>query len=362
MRYTNLENAYEAEEVLILTEVDYSTLAKEAAADAPSDVGSETPSGGGESAETPSDGGAESEAPPDNGAEAETPSDAGTSETPSPENADWSVTYPVRVTNGFADFTEAPAGLAVRITANPAPMGQRFANWGGASGLTFLSGGVSSATAVFVMPAAPLYLSALYGEASSVFDDVEPGAYYEEPVAWAVSRGVTNGTSPTTFSPHDTCTRAQILTFLYRAAGSPPVYSENPFPDVSPDVYYYRPAIWAEERGLVADALFEPDTPCTRAAVMTYFWKLADCPTGNPNPFEDLPDWTDYTEAVAWAVSRGITTGTTPTTFEPERTCTRAQIATFLYRHLVETGGTLNQQTREAPDDTLFSPEGIVPF
>lgn len=375
LRYANLENAYDAEEVLILTEVDYSAIAGNSAAtsgsatetpsgntEAPSDSGAtpsdsgaadtETPSGDGEpGAEIPSGNGespsGEGDVPSDNG---ETPPDSGeTLSATDPENADWSVTYPVRVTDGYADFTEAPAGLAIRITANPAPMGQRFLSWGGAVGLTFLSGSVSSASATFIMPDAPLYLSAVYEAAT--FGDVEPGSYYEQPVSWAVALGITNGTTNATFSPHDTCTRAQILTFLYRAAGEPPVYGENPFSDVSGSEYFYRAALWAAERGLVEPPAFEPDMPCTRAAVMTYLWILADSPTGAENPFEDLPDWTDYTEAVAWAVSRGVTTGTTPTTFEPERTCTRAQIVTFLYRYLVETGGTLNQPTREAPDE-----------
>ena len=359
LRYTNLENAYEVEEVLILTEVDYAATAGDAVALTPSN-GAETAQAapdGAENAAEPSNNGASTETPSDNGANPETapPDDNGAADAqlesnlpaPAPDYLDWSVTYPVRVTNGFSDVTEAPAGLAVRVTANPAPDGQRFMTWGGAMGLTFLSGNVSSETATFIMPSSALFLSATYETAG--FGDVDPGSYYAQPVAWAVSRGITNGTTPTTFNPHDTCTRAQILTFLYRAAGEPPVYSGNPFPDVSEGDYFYRPAIWAAERGLVEGLTFEPSMPCTRAAVMTYLWKLAGSPTGAQNPFEDLPDWTDYVDAVAWAVSRGITTGTTPTTFEPERTCTRAQIVTFLYRHLVETGGTLNQPEREVP-------------
>ena len=176
-------------------------------------------------------------------------------------------------------------------------MGQRFLSWGGALGLTFLSGSASSETAVFVMPSEGLYLSAVYEAAT--FSDVEPGSYYEQPVSWAVSKGITNGTSPQTFSPHETCTRAQILTFLYRAAGEPPVTIGNPFTDVASNVYYYRPALWAAENGLVEAPTFDPNMPCTRAAVMTYLWKLAGSPTGAVNPFEDLPDWTDYADAVA---------------------------------------------------------------
>ncbi|MBQ9492518.1 MAG: S-layer homology domain-containing protein [Oscillibacter sp.] len=324
LRYNNLENVYEAEEILFLTEADYA---------AP---------------------------PPDHGDSTEPAAEPVTEPVTEPENADWSVTYPIAVTEGQSNFSEAPAGIAVSVTANPAPMGQRFLSWGGASGLTFTQGSVSSASATFLMPPEPLYLSAVYEAVR--FDDVEPGTYYDQPVSWAVSQGVTNGMTRTTFNPHETCTRAQILTFLYRAAGEPEIRGGNPFPDVSPEVYYYRPALWAAERGLVDGPLFEPDTPCTRAAVMVYFWKLAGAPAGSRNPFADVPEWTDYAAAVAWGVSRGITGGTTPTTFEPERTCTRAQIVTFLYRHLVETGGTLRaayeapiQTNGEEPENPEFS-------
>ena len=358
LRYTNLENAYEAEEILILTEVDYLKVSGNAAAQNPpsdsatTDNGATTPNP--DAGTTPDAGNVGG----NHGGESVPPTE---SPVTAPENADWSVTYPVRVTDGYADFTEAPAGIAVRLTANPAPAGQRFLSWGGAAGLTFTEGGLSSAIATFLMPSEGLYLSAVYEAAS--FADVERGAYYEQPVAWAVSKGVTNGTSPTTFSPHDTCTRAQILTFLYRAAGEPEVFSPNPFPDVAPGVYYYRPAIWAAERGLVNTSTFDPDTPCTRATVMMYFWILAGSPGGNHNPFDDVPNYMDYADAVAWAVSRGITTGTTQYTFEPERTCSRGQIVTFLYRHLVETGGTLtppSYRTPDAPPNTGATDDGAT--
>ena len=392
LRYNNLTNVYEVDEVVNLTEVDYTSLDRNAANTSTPDSGhtseavpdnghTSAPDSGHTSTPAP-DNGHTSQPAPDNG-HTPAPDNGHTEPVPglSPENADWSVTYPVTVTAGYADYAQAPAGVAVSVTANPAPDGQRFMTWGGASGLTFVRGSLSSASATFLMPSAPLYLSAVYQQAG--FDDVEPGAYYAQPVAWAISRGITNGVSPTSFSPHDTCTRAQILTFLYRAAGEPEIRSGNPFPDVMPGVYYYRPAIWAAERGLVDSASFYPDTPCTRAAVMVYFWKLADAPTGYRNPFDDVPDWMDYAQAIAWGVSRGITGGTTPTTFEPERTCTRAQIVTFLYRHLVETGGALytpnipipepadNPETAQpepvaetqdnGDSDQTFAPEAVTP-
>ena len=337
LRYTNLENAYEVEEVLILAERDYAS----AVADPSPAIPAPVPDNGGASGVP--DGGSGSGGTPDGGASVE----------PDWMGLDWSVTYPVTVTNGAANFAAAPQGLAVSVQANPAPLGKRFLSWGGALGLTFTNGGASSASATFIMPAEPLYLSAVYEDVR--FSDVPEGAYYDAPVSWAVAKGITNGTSPTTFNPADTCTRAQILTFLYRAAGEPEIHISNPFPDVSPDVYYYRPALWAAERALISGYSFDGDTPCTRSAVMLYLWKLAGSPIGNYNPFEDVPAEAEYAQAVAWAVSRGVTTGTTPTTFNPHDTCTRAQIVTFLYRYLEETGAALE------PDEMTAPPEDVTP-
>lgn len=165
------------------------------------------------------------------------------------------------------------------------------------------------------------------------FTDVADSAYYAAPVAWAVENGITSGTTTTTFSPNATCTTAQILTFLWRAKGSPePTSKTNTFTDIKESDYYYKAALWAKENGLVSGSTFNGSTPCTRAATVTYLWKLAGSPSAASASFTDVPATAKYSQAVAWAVSKGITSGTSATTFSPDTTCTRAQIVTFLYR------------------------------
>ena len=164
------------------------------------------------------------------------------------------------------------------------------------------------------------------------FTDVSANAYYADAVLWAVENGITSGTSATTFSPNNTCTTAQILTFLWRANGSPVVSGDNPFSDVSTGAYYYHAALWAREKGLIFGSAFNGDTPCTRAATVTYLWKLAGQPSAGASGFTDVPSSASYAQSVAWAVREGITSGTSASTFSPDNTCTRAQIVTFLYR------------------------------
>lgn len=164
------------------------------------------------------------------------------------------------------------------------------------------------------------------------FSDVRADVYYADAVLWAVENGITSGTSATTFSPNNTCTTAQILTFLWRANGSPVVSGDNPFSDVSTGAYYYQAALWAREKGLISGSAFNGDTPCTRAATVTYLWKLAGQPSAGASGFTDVPSSASYAQAVAWAVREGITSGTSASTFSPNNTCTRAQIVTFLYR------------------------------
>lgn len=166
-----------------------------------------------------------------------------------------------------------------------------------------------------------------------VFTDVPETAYFAAPVKWAVEQGITLGTTDTTFSPYNTCSKGQILTFLWRGNGSPEPTAENPFTDVNESNYFYKAALWASEKGMVTGTEFAASTPCTRAMTMEYMWKAA----GSPAPakaaaFTDVASDASYAGAVAWAVEQGITTGTTDTTFTPANTCTRGQIATFLYR------------------------------
>ena len=172
--------------------------------------------------------------------------------------------------------------------------------------------------------------------ASASFDDVSAGQYFYDPVMWAVGRGITNGTTAMTFSPHNTCTRNHILTFLWRANGSPAARISNPFSDVDASGDFGRAALWAYEKGLVSGTHFHGDDPCSRAEAVTYLWKLAGRPATGRSAFTDVPPNADYAQAVAWAVERGITKGTSETTFNPSGTCTRGQIVTFLYRAYVE--------------------------
>lgn len=165
--------------------------------------------------------------------------------------------------------------------------------------------------------------------APTAFTDVPADQYFAQPVAWAVERGITTGTSATEFSPNNTCTTAQILTFLWHSQGDPAVSIANPFSDVAEDEYFYNAALWAYEKGLVEGTTFGGSTPCTRMSTVTYLWKLSSQPAPTTeNKFTDVDS-----PAVTWAVEAGITAGTGDATFTPEQTCTRGQIVTFLYRY-----------------------------
>ena len=166
------------------------------------------------------------------------------------------------------------------------------------------------------------------------FTDVTTQDYFADPVVWAVENGVTAGTSENTFGPYDTCTTAQIITFLWRAYGSRVPSYQHGFADIPEGSCYADAAAWARDEGLVSGALFHGNDPATRAATMTYLWKLADRPEAGTVPFSDVPAGADYAQAVSWAVSEGITAGTGPDTFGPDVICTRAQIVTFLYQAL----------------------------
>lgn len=169
------------------------------------------------------------------------------------------------------------------------------------------------------------------------FTDVAPGAYYTDAVLWAVANGITNGTTATTFSPNKTCTRGQTVTFLWRAAGSPaPTATENPFTDVKPGDYYYNAVLWAVEKGVTKGATaatFAPGATVTRGQTVTFLYRAAGAQAGEKsNPFSDVAAGAYYTDAVLWAVEKGITNGKTATAFVPNEGCTRGQIVTFLYR------------------------------
>ena len=171
----------------------------------------------------------------------------------------------------------------------------------------------------------------------NAFVDVVQDAYYFEPVQWAVANGITNGLSPDSFGPDATCTRAQIVTFLWRANGSPaPTSDNNPFTDVPAGQWYTDAVLWAVEKGITSDTsatTFSPDAGCTRGQVATFLWRAEGEPaSGGENIFSDLGVGAYYYDAVLWAVENSITNGMGDGTFAPDATCTRGQIVTFLYR------------------------------
>ena len=170
------------------------------------------------------------------------------------------------------------------------------------------------------------------------FKDIKESDYFYTPVLWVVSKGITTGTSATTFSPNSPALRAQIVTFLWRAAGCPePSATQNPFVDVSKSDYYYKAVLWAVESGITngTDAThFSPLRVCSRCEVVTFLYRAFGQPPveTRESPFSDVASNSWFAAPVLWAVSEGITTGLTPTTFAPHSRCTRSQIATFLYR------------------------------
>ena len=171
------------------------------------------------------------------------------------------------------------------------------------------------------------------------FTDVPTGAYYEEAVGWAVEKGITKGTSDSTFTPDGVCTRAQAVTFLWRAAGSPAAKAGSlPFADVKAGSYYDDAVRWAVENGVTVGTsatTFSPNATCSRAQIVTFLWRAQKSPAaGSANPFDDVADSAYYADAVQWAVQKDITKGTGATAFSPDANCIRAQIVTFLYRSM----------------------------
>ncbi|MDO4314388.1 MAG: S-layer homology domain-containing protein [Oscillospiraceae bacterium] len=174
-------------------------------------------------------------------------------------------------------------------------------------------------------------------ERTNPFTDVKTSAYYYDAVLWAVDQGITNGATATTFGPGITCTRGQIVTFLWRAAGSPaPGSRVNPFEDVKPGAYYYDAVLWAVEQGITngtTATAFSPNATVNRGQTVTFLWRAAGSPAAaGSNPFADVKPGSYCYDAVLWAVEQGITNGSTATTFGPAASCTRGQIVTFLYR------------------------------
>ena len=193
----------------------------------------------------------------------------------------------------------------------------------------------------FTMPGSKVTVDASFKQVETAlegrFSDVTKSDYYYNAVLWAVDQGITSGTTATTFSPNASCTRAQMVTFLWRANGSPKAAKVNSFTDVSADAYYYDAVLWAAEKGITSGTTattFSPDAVLTRAQTVTFLWRANGSPVVNyAMNFADVDGSTYYAEAVRWAVSEGITAGTSSDRFSPDADCTRAQIMTFMYRN-----------------------------
>lgn len=249
------------------------------------------------------------------------------------------IQYAVSVLNdgngkAFASPAKAAADTAITLTATP-NAGYHFKAW------RVILGGVTITDNKFTMPAEDVEVQAVFEKDAPIskhpFLDVPAGAYYEDAVVWAVGKGITSGTNATTFDPNGTCTRAQAVTFLWRAAGSPtPKTKLMPFPDVPVGSYYWNAVLWAIEQGITEGTsylTFSPNDSCTRAQIVTFLWRSKGNPAVSGNaPFTDVPPDAYYAAAVTWAEKNGITGGIGNGLFGSNNTCTRAQIVTFLYR------------------------------
>ena len=190
----------------------------------------------------------------------------------------------------------------------------------------------------FTMPAGKVEVKATFMEDNSVlnfFYDVPNGAYFYEAVKWAVDKGVTNGLSDTMFGPYESCTRAQIVTFLWRAAGSPEPKTASSFTDVPASAYYAKAVAWAIENGItngMTETMFAPNATCTRGQSVTFLYRALKGTASGSTNFTDVKPDAFYADAINWAVANNVTNGTSNTTFSPNADCTRAEIVTFLYR------------------------------
>ena len=204
---------------------------------------------------------------------------------------------------------------------------------GNALALTDLGDGKYS----FVMPGSKVSVEASFVKTavSTGFADVPADAYFADAVKWAVDKGVTNGLTDSLFGPYEPCTRAQIVTFLWRAAGSPEPTSTSTFADVPASAYYAKAVAWAVENG-ITDGMtateFAPDATCTRGQSVTFLYRALKGTAGSGASFGDVASGAFYADAVNWAVASNVTNGTSDTTFSPDASCTRAEIVTFLYR------------------------------
>ena len=225
--------------------------------------------------------------------------------------------------------------------ATPATGTKYKETWSGNFSWNLDSSGLTDPDGYADMSAAEI-LADLFGDAETQpsqkgFNDVKPGDYFYDAVNWAVEKGITTGTSATTFSPNASCTRAQIVTFLWRASGSPePKTASNPFTDVAANAYYCKAVLWAVENGITTGTsatTFSPDAPCTRAQGVTFLWRANGSKAASAAAsFTDVASDAYYAPAVAWAAEQNVTGGVGNGRFSPDTTCTRAQIVSMLYR------------------------------
>ena len=252
----------------------------------------------------------------------------------------YDVTTPSKPENGSVtvDPERARSGSRVTVTVTPDSgykLGELVVTDRDGKKLELTDKGNGQYT--FTMPSGKVEVAAEFVKEVEVspFADVATDAYYYDAVKWAVEKGVTNGVSETLFGPDQACTRAQIVTFLWRAAGSPEPKSGSSFVDVAADAYYAKSVAWAVENGITkgtSETTFHPDETCTRAQGVTFLYralgKLAAAQAG----FTDVAADSYYADAVNWAAENGVTNGISETLFGPDGSCTRAQIVTFLYR------------------------------
>ncbi|HAL62990.1 MAG TPA: hypothetical protein DCO93_00940 [Clostridiales bacterium] len=248
----------------------------------------------------------------------------------------------VKADNGSVSLspTNAAKGSTVTITVSP-DEGYRLA------GLTVTdqNGKEIAITEkdgkyTFIMPTGKATVTPVFekadGAVKNPFVDVKNSDYFYDAVLWAVNGNITKGTSDTTFSPNESCTRAQTVTFLWRAAGSPePKKTKNPFTDINEDDYYYKAVLWAYQNGITSgttNSTFSPEESVTRAQTVTFLYRLEGEKTESKTPLTDISNDDYYYDSVLWAYENGITSGTTDTTFSPNNDCLRAQIITFLHR------------------------------
>lgn len=232
-----------------------------------------------------------------------------------------------------------PVGTTVTVNAIP-NMGFGFWSWSGEGDYII----TEDPSYTFTITKDTLLIADFF---KAPFDDICGTDYYFDPVLWAADEGITNGTAPATFAPEDVCTRAQIVTFLHRSVGCPMPMPGSPFIDVTGGEYYYDAVMWAYGSGITngtSENTFSPEAGCTRAQVVTFLWRANGCPapSAQSSHFVDLDASAYYYDAVLWALEKGITNGTSENTFSPEDTCTRGQIVTFLYRFLTASPLTLD--------------------